>query len=320
MAKKKTKKKKSTPSFLSRVFLGSGKKPKKTRRKKTSKESPLVFFFKIAMLILILAVIAGIGWGFKYLEVYVVRNVRMDQEKDAFLSLVDKPEWVNHELESRVFKAAKVTQTQSGLAINEKVAKLVAQNVRKMEWLDPDTIRVRTKHNGIEISGEYRKPVVYLSFGGAKQYYVDQNLYLLSYIPMPHLRIVEIKGFDKPKRPVAGNIWRNDDVDAAITLVQVFSAMDKKRNLSKPFLSEIAYIDVKDYGSRNVEKSQLTLVAKDNTRIRWGAPVGKASVYLEASESEKLEKIYSFYEQYGTVQGVVKYIDPRVPERSIPLP
>lgn len=318
--KKKSKKKQKTRGSM--FYFGSGKKPKKTRGRNYSENSSTTFFHIVLTMITLSAVIAGIGFGFKYLESYTTRYVSSNHAHDTYMKLVDKPEWVNHELENRIFKSVEVAYDNCGLSIDDETASKVYQILKNVEWFDSASLRVSTKYNGIEISSKYRKPVVYLDFGRGKQFYVDKDLYLLRYVSMPQLHIVEVKGFKKAKhkKPIAGEIWRGDDIDAAIKLVEVFQAMDAKRGHEKPLLSEISYIDVKDYGSRKVDKSQLTLVAKDGTRIRWGSPVGKASVYLEASESEKLKKIYGFYERYGTIQGKVKYIDPRIPEKNIPLP
>ncbi len=322
MAKKKRKAKKKNQKTSNSIFSFGSKKPRKAKVRRSSDSSSVVFIHMVFSLMALLAVIAGIGFGFKYLESYVLREVYSREPHEIYMTLVDKPEWVNHALEDRIFKTVEAAYGRKNPPLDDKTAGKVYQILKEVEWFDSDSLRVSTKYNGIEISSKYRKPVVYLDFGKGKQFYVDKNLHLLRYVSMPQLHIAEVKGFkkDKHKKPVAGNIWRGDDVDAAIELVEVFQVMDAKRGHKKPLLSEIAYIDVRDYGSRNVDKSQLTLVAKDGTRIRWGSPVGKASVYLEASESEKLKKIYGFYEKYGTIQGKVKYIDPRIPEKSIPLP
>ena len=319
MVKRKTKKQNS--GFLSGLFVRSnakGSRVKKKSSKNQKTENPKLTLLKLAVLACVLIAIAGLGWGFKVLEDYVLLNVRADQAQQVDIVLVDKPGWVNQELVSEIFSI--VRSGYKPLQIDQDCAEIAAQNlIRNTAWLVKDSIRVETKHNAIEIHATYRKPIVMINIKGDK-YYIDQDLCLLNYVPMPGMNIIEVRNFDNDLDPVVGMNWRKDDIAAAILLTKMFHAMDERRGLAKPLLSEVSYIDVKDYGSRNVKKSQLVLVVEDNTRILWGAPFGKASVNLEADESEKLEKIYATYELNGTLQGVVKYIDPRIPSKSIPSP
>jgi hypothetical protein len=62
------------------------------------------------------------------------------------------------------------------------------------------------------------------------------------------------------------------------------------------------------------------MYAKDGTKIIWGAEVGSAARYLEASEQEKLARLYSFYKESGTLIGLVKYIDLRPAQYQLPTP
>ena len=64
----------------------------------------------------------------------------------------------------------------------------------------------------------------------------------------------------------------------------------------------------------------FTLTAKDGTQIYWGAAVGSAKRYMEAAEKEKLAMLYAFYTRHGTLQNIVKYIELRRPQKTMPQP
>ena len=97
--------------------------------------------------------------------------------------------------------------------------------------------------------------------------------------------------------------------------------MDEISSPDKPLLKEIAGIDVSNLaGRRSSRKPHIVLYANDGTQVYWGASVGESSRYVEAPEKEKLAMLYGFYKEHGTIQGLVKYIELRNPQKSLPLP
>jgi hypothetical protein len=89
----------------------------------------------------------------------------------------------------------------------------------------------------------------------------------------------------------------------------------------KPLLYEIDSIDVSNFnGRQNSSFPHIVLYAKDDTEIIWGAEIGAWQRYLEATDEEKLAKLYSHYEEYGSLLNNVKYINLRDPQDSILLP
>ena len=97
--------------------------------------------------------------------------------------------------------------------------------------------------------------------------------------------------------------------------------MDQKASPDAPLLYEIASIDVGNLGGRkNRSKPHIILYAKDGTQIFWGAAYGQAKIYLEAGENEKIASLYKFYDQHGSVQGVARYIELRIPRKGLPRP
>ena len=85
-------------------------------------------------------------------------------------------------------------------------------------------------------------------------------------------------------------------------------------------MQEIASIDVANFdGRKNKREPHIVLYTKDNTQIIWGAEIGDWQRHLESPDDDKLAKLYTYYQQYGTLSGV-KYINLRDPRQTIYLP
>ena len=151
--------------------------------------------------------------------------------------------------------------------------------------------------------------------------YISEDNVALDYIDLPELAITEIIGFSKSINPVIGQPLRQEDINAATKLIMVLSKMDEKTMPQKPLLFEIAYIDVSNFAGRKSSTSpHIILITKDGTQVYWGAAYGHSNRYLEASEQEKIAKLYQFYAENKTLTGLVKYIELRRPEKAIPQP
>ena len=88
----------------------------------------------------------------------------------------------------------------------------------------------------------------------------------------------------------------------------------------KPLLREIDRIDVSNFdGRKNKLRPHIVLYTKDNTQIIWGAEIGTWQRHLESPDDDKLAKLYTYYQQNGTLSGV-KYINLRDPQQTIYLP
>ena len=94
--------------------------------------------------------------------------------------------------------------------------------------------------------------------------------------------------------------------------------MDKIASQRKPLLFEIDSIDVSNFNGRMSNKfPHIVLFTKDNTQIVWGAELDNWHRHLEASDEEKLAKLYSFYKENKTLSGKVQMINLRDPQQVI---
>lgn len=311
MARKRTKRKKKKPA---RQWFSFGAKPPVKKKARTTKAGPgRRIFFTVFGLLCILAVVAA---GFVFLDRYVQRITTIGIVGP--LELVDRPGWFNNELIQKLQEAA----GGSEFALNETVARAVAENLELVAWLYD--VKVQTTSGSVRVSAKYRRPVGLIRRSG-KSYYIDHDAVVLDYLPIEDLTIVEIKGFSAGTIPPTGEQMAGDDIAAAIKLLAVLERMDEISTPQAPLLGEIASIDVSNLnGRRNRHKAHIVLYAKDGTQVNWGAAYGRSARYVEASDKEKVAMLYEFYTQHGTIQclanGFVKYIELRTPQEAVPRP
>ncbi len=265
----------------------------------------------------VVCVFAGAGVGILFLDKYVRRTAPARQE-GIVIELVGVPAWVNDQLKDKVYTAAGVDSGR--LKLDENAAIAVQQNIAaSVAWLDD--VRVQTTHEGLRITGRWRKPVALVKFGPRK-FYVDARQVALDFVPISNLPIVEVKGLSQVTgMPQMGEVWQRDDLAAAVGILVRLGQMDELVTPDKPLLHEIDSIDVSNFnGKKSARLPHIVLYSKDGTEIIWGAEIGNWAQHLEATDEEKLAKLYGYYKEYRSLQGGAKYINLRDPQDRIPLP
>lgn len=262
-------------------------------------------------------ILGSIAVGLTYLDKYR-KETNPPSQAEALLELANVPTWVNTELQIKVLQAAR--GNGQDLRIDENAAASVHQNINsQVAWLDD--IKVQTTHNSLRIEGRWRKPVGLIK-AGRRSFYVDAEQVVLDFVQMPNLSIVEITGLPSVKKmPPLGQVCPGDDLAAAIKLLEMLERRDRKETSQKPLLSEIDRLDVSNFGGRkNSKNPHIVLYAKDDTKIIWGAEIGKWQRYLESTDVQKIAKLYSYYKEFGTLSGSAKSINLCNPQDDIPLP
>ena len=271
------------------------------------------------MILKVLAVVCalcGIVIGLMFLEKYVKKTIPVRQGAGD-LVLADVPLWVSDELQEKVYTIATADGSSLGL---DDAALSVQRNIEElMPWLYE--VKVRATHNILRVEARWRKPVALVKSGLIK-FLVDSEQVVLDFMPMPDLPIVEIKGLPPvTKIPPLGEVWKRDDLAAAIRILDRLDDMDKSLTPDKPLLDEIDCIDVSNFNGRNNSRqAHIILYTKDNTEIIWGAEVEKWQQHLESTDEQKLAKLYGYYKENGTLSGAAKFINLRDPRDNIPLP
>ncbi len=263
------------------------------------------------------SVLAAVGIGFAFLEKYVKRAVPVS-ESSAPLELVNVPAWVNEPRKEKIYTAAGAYGED--LKLDETAAQSAQQNIEALvAWLDE--VKVQTTHDRLLIEARWRKPLALVKLGRYK-FYVDVRLVVLDFVPMPNLPIVRIRGLSAAtKTPPPGEVWQCDDLAAGVIILAKLDQMDNSVTPEEPLLYEIDSIDVSNFkGRKNSRLPHIVLYTKDDTKIIWGAEFGTWQKYLEATDEEKLAKLYGYYKEHGSLSGGVKYINLRNPQETVPRP
>lgn len=259
----------------------------------------------------VVALLVGTGFILRYAEGYV-RAANADELGN--LILVEVPQWVNYDLKARVAEMA----GGSRLLIRDETAEVVARNLAPMAWLDD--VNIRVTFDSIRVKARWRKPVALIEKGTTK-YYVDADLVVLDYMPMPQLPIVEVKGMTPALAPTPGEPFDRDDLAAAVELISLLYRSDAEFAPKTPLLEQIADIDVSNFkGRKRAHDPHILLNTKDGTQVIWGAEIGEWAKRFEAKDEQKLAKLYTYYKEYGSLSAGVKYINLRDPQDRVPLP
>jgi hypothetical protein len=271
-----------------------------------------VLIVKVAAVI---GFLAASGAFLRYAEAYV-KTITPTQE--GTLVLVSPPQWAQYDLKCRVADVAGGRQ----LPLTEETASRVARNLASLVWLDD--VDVQVTHNSVRVKARWRKPVALIDVPeDHSKIYVDENLVVLDYMPMPHLPIVEIRGVGLKRVPLPGQVFDQQDLAAGVALVVLLNRMDAERTPEKPLIEHVASIDVRNYnGRKNPQGPHLVLRSKDDTQIIWGAELGEWTKYGEARDDQKLAKLYTYYHDYGSLSAGAKYIyiNLRDPQDRVPKP
>lgn len=284
------------------------------RRAKASNSPSLIGILKVLALV---GILAALGFGFVFIDKHL-KKVAPAWGKDVTVELMEPPAWVNQSLKDKILAA--VTFSGEALKLDENAVRLIQTNLaRKVAWLQK--VKVQAAHNKILIQADYRKPIALVK-SGLRNFYVDAELVVLDFVPMPDLPIVKVKGLSPiTKIPPVGKVWQREDLTEAVAILARLDRMDKLVTPNKPLLYEIDSIDVSNFKGREDSRSaHIIFYTKDNTEIIWGAEIDAWSKYLEARDEEKLAKLYNYYKEQGSLLGGAKYIDLRTPQGHIPLP
>ena len=280
----------------------------KTKKQAAARKQTLTTAVKVAAVMCLF--VAG-GAFLRYAEGYV-RVVKPTEEGDLVLRSV--PQWANYDLKTRVVALAGGDR----FPIQAETAQVVARNLETMSWLDD--VEVEVTHDRVFVKARWRKPVALIERGPSK-FYVDIDLVVLDFMPMAHLPIVEITGDRMGLPPSPGERFDRDDLAAAVKLIDLLSRVDADLDPKNPLLEQIARIDVSNYkGHKNHGKPHVVIYSKDGTEILWGAEIGEWAKHLEATDEQKLAKLYGYYTRFGSLSAGAKYINLHDPLDKVPQP
>lgn len=317
----KRKKNKDGKGWFDFLKRDTKKKTAPSPRTRKKKDAPLMPSWLWVMLTIIGFALLGAGLtaGFMYMERYV-KTLPQTEENAGPLKLINPPSWLGQAWTDHIID----TVGGSRFPLNESAARSISERLGKIPWLSD--VRVQTTPTNLEISAQYRRPIVKATVAG-RSYYVDEKMVVFQALPVTTIAVPEVIGFTQRSVPPAGSVWLAEDAKAGMELIYILSLMDLQmmtaaEPIQKPLLDEIDSIDVTNFaGRKNAGQPHLVLNVKDGTKVHWGAAWGQAARLLEADEKEKITTLYQHYtENKNTLQGKVKFIELRQPQTLIPRP
>jgi hypothetical protein len=265
--------------------------------------------------LIILAAVAAVIMLFVLMDKYIQTKV-FTIGRGTAVELVDVPPWVNGPLKKKVYDAALTLGDDFNL--DEHAAHNLQENIAsQVAWLENPQVQIT--HNAFRVRGRWRKPLGLIKAGTDTSFYVDADSVVLDFVPVPRLPVVTIRGIRKPaSAPEPGETLEQDDLTAALALLQRLDRMDSLVSPRRPLLFELDSIDVSNFNGRQSDKfPHIVFFARDNTQIVWGAELANWHRHLEASDEQKLAKLYSFYKEKGTLSGQVQTINLRDPQQVV---
>jgi len=283
---------------------------------KPSRKSNVIGFVKVSLFVCAFVMVLA---GFTFLDGYVKKQTAGSSGNRTIELVGEVPNWVSEEIKNRIYAAA-TAEANNSANDDEKIAASAQQNIAHLvPWLAE--ARVRTTHKSILISGRWRKPMLLVTADNKNKFFIDANMVILDYSQIGNLPVINITGMELSKiPPTPGQVWQGDDLAAAVEVLNRLARMDAAVTPDKPLLHHIDRIDVANFdGRKNRREPHISLYTKDGTQIIWGAELGTWQRHLESPDDDKLAKLYTYYQQYGTLSGV-KYINLRDPQQKIYLP
>ena len=282
---------------------------------KLSGKSNVIGYVKVTLFVCAFVLVLA---GFTFLDGYVKKQTTGSSGNRTIELVGDVPNWVSEEIKNRIYAAA--TAEANNSSNNDEIIAASAQSniANLVPWLAD--AKVQTTHKNILITGRWRKPILLVT-AEKNKFFIDADLVVLDYSPIGNLPVINITGLELSKiPPKPGHVWQGDDLAAAMAVLNRLSRMDIAVSPDKPLLRQIERIDVANFeGRKNKREPHISLYTKDATQIIWGAELGNWQRHLESPDDDKLAKLYTYYQQYGTLSGV-KYINLRDPQQKIYLP
>ena len=248
---------------------------------KITRKSNVIGYVKALLFVCAFALVLA---GFAFLDSYVKTQTTGSSGNRTIELVGDVPNWVSEEIKNRIYA------------------------------------KVQTTHKSILITGRWRKPLLLVT-AEKNKFFIDADLVILDYSPIANLPVINVTGLELSQiPPTPGKVWQGDDLAAAMAVLNRLSRMDIAVSPDKPLLRQIDRIDVANFeGRKNKREPHISLYTKEGTQIIWGAELGTWQRHLESPDDDKLAKLYTYYQQYGTLSGV-KYINLRDPQQKIYLP
>ena len=261
-----------------------------------------------------------VGVAFEASERYVATIDKADRTPAVVLA--DKPAWMNDAWAAAVADAAR--PAGPSLPGDRDVLQSAAAALAECPWVKQVNSVRRTYRDApgdtIVLDCQYRTPAALVRWQDA-YWYVDQDgvrlperlsatqvRELTREGGRPLFRVIDGCGH-APDRP--GHVWPGKDVQAGLELAVLLA--------DKPYADQVTRIDVGNFDGRvNANESQINLVTRYNTEVRWGQPPSSRAFFVEQRVDRKLDVMAQACRQTGRVDMNLPWIDLRFDSPTAP--
>jgi hypothetical protein len=300
--------------------MGKAKKPKPLAVKDPERVKRVrrVCLHMLAAIMLV----GWLGYGYYRIRQYVTRDV-VFPDRPPKVVLKNRPAWMSDALAIQILNSVRPAGTHS--SFDRQLLIDTASILQSNPWIR-QVRQVRRAYgqrpgDTLEIDCDFRAPIAlvhwkdyyWLVDGEAvklpEQFTADQ-LPRIVLGPDRKLNIRIVEGVTQP--PVeSGQVWRGDDLGAALDLVKLL--------YGKPYAEELVKVDVSNYGGRiDSKEAQISLITRYETAIRWGRPINARDFFVEVSTAQKLKYLEEIYAQFHRVDGGRQWIDIRFDRITYP--
>jgi len=267
----------------------------------------------VVMATLVATAIALTALGLRQMYRFVDRRVVFPQ-KPPQLIMVDRPAWMSDSLADQIIKTAKPLGLHS--VFDHQLLVDTTTSLQSCPWVKKvNAVRrlyEQTPGDTLQIDCDYRIPTALVKWADV-YWLVDNEGFMLpaSYsrqqldrITMAsdgkvNLRIVE--GIAHAPM-VPGELWPGDDLATGLDMARILA--------NREYTEQITTIDVSNYAGRlDPRDSQVVLLTRFDTQIRWGRPPGSKDAFVDVPVAQKLLALQMMFNQYHRVDANQPWVD-----------
>ena len=259
--------------------------------------------------------------GFMASKRYVEKVERRDAPPAVTL-VGGPPVWMNATIHEQILAAAR--SDAASLSTDRQALAGHAIRLSDSPWVKgvKSVRRVYGEGPGdtIEIEAVYRTPVALVHWHEGYWYVDAEGVRLPEKFNDAQVRQMTAAG-GRPLFRVLENIasgpaavgkaWPGKDIKAGLELVNLLA--------DKGYADQIVRIDVANYDGRlNANESQINLLTRYGTQVRWGQPPSSTAFFVEQKVDRKLEVMQQACRQSGRVDMNLPWIDLRFDNATVP--
>jgi len=277
-------------------------------------QSSSVSIGKLALLALLVAtVITLTALSVREMYRFVDRRVVFPQ-KPPKLVMLNRPVWMSDSLADQIIKAAKPLGLHS--VFDHQLLVDTATSLQSSPWVKKvNAVRRlydQSPGDTLEIDCDFRIPTALVKWADV-YWLVDNDGFMLpaSYSRQQldrittaadgklNLRVIE--GIAHAPM-VPGELWPGDDLAAGLEMARTLANRD--------YTEQITTIDVSNYSGRlDRRDSQVVLLTKFDTQIRWGRPPSSKDAFVDVPVAQKLLALEMMFNQYHRVDANQPWVD-----------